>query len=31
MGGDLEAAPRDGGGARFVVRLLVARADDEPA
>ena len=29
MGGTIEALPRDGGGARFVVRLPVASADDE--
>jgi hypothetical protein len=30
MGGEVEAHPRDGGGARFVVGLRVARADDGP-
>ncbi len=29
MGGDIEATARHGGGARFVIRLLVAREDEE--
>jgi signal transduction histidine kinase len=29
MGGTIEALPRDGGGARFTVRLPMARADEE--
>jgi signal transduction histidine kinase len=30
MGGEIHAFPRDGGGARFVVSLRIATADDEP-
>jgi hypothetical protein len=29
MSGDLDAVPRDGGGARFRVYLQVARPDEE--
>jgi signal transduction histidine kinase len=31
MGGTIEATLREGGGARFVVCLAVAREDDQPA
>ncbi|HYO43643.1 MAG TPA: HAMP domain-containing sensor histidine kinase [Candidatus Limnocylindrales bacterium] len=30
MGGDIAASPREGGGARFTVRLAIAREDEDP-
>ena len=31
MGGDIAASPREGGGARFTIRLAIAREDEDPA